>query len=348
MSLWYFAVPLFFLAAFFFFYRTNRTSLVPSFVFTCFLFTLAGALLLYFEGYYESSIVFRISIVLFSLVFVLIAVFGVYALIAFLLINAWIVLKREKRTFAHCLTLILAVALIAYMVIIHVVDVTGWPAITQIIKYWIDGMVFCYAVHVTQYIVATALCNLSRPHKNQDYVIVHGAGLRNGNVSPLLAKRVNKAIDFYNKQKKTEAPPKLIMSGGQGHDEPRSEAEAMAEYANGKGIPVSDILLESQSTTTLENMRFSKQIMDGDAKGEPYRAIYATSSYHLLRTGIYARRAGLKIIGIGAKTAFYYMPVALLREYIAYIVMHWKRNIAFAVLGFLFSSAMVIVALHLT
>ena len=325
MSLWYLAIPLFFLAAFFFIYRINRASLVPSFIFTVFMFSLAGVLLLYMMSHYDGSIVFRIPLVLLSVIFLLIAVFGVYALIAFLLINAWVVLKREKRTFTHCLTLILAVALIAYMIIIHVVDVTGWPAITQIIKYWIEGMVFCYAVHVTQYIVATALCNLSRPHKNQDYIIIHGAGLKNGNVSPLLAKRVDKAIDFYNKQKKKETPPKLIMSGGQGHDEPRSEAEAMAEYAKEKSIPESDIMLESQSTTTLENMLFSKQIMDEDSKGKLYHAIYATSSYHLLRTGIYARRAGLNIIGIGAKTAFYYIPVALLREYVAYIGRVEKR-----------------------
>ena len=346
MSLWYLTIPLFFLAAFIVLYKVNRTSLLPSVMFTCFLFALAGLLLVYMPYNYTNSIVLRVPLVLLALVFVFIAAFGVYALIAFLLLNAVVVLKREKRTLAHCLTLILAVALIVYMIVIHAIDVSGWPAVTLILRYWIEGMVFCYSVHVTQYIVATALCNLSRPRKNQTYVIVHGAGLTNSRVSPLLARRVDKAIEFYNKQKKEGAPPKLIMSGGQGADESLPEAEAMAVYAREKGIPDSDMLLESLSKNTLENMRFSKDIMDEDSKGRPYHAIYATSSYHLLRTGIYARRAGMKISGIGAKTAFYYIPVALLREYIAYIVMHWKMNIGVAVLGFLCSGTMVMLMLH--
>ena len=346
MSLWYLAIPLFFLAAFFVLYKVNRTSLLPSIMFTCFLFALAGFLLMCMPHNYTSSIVFIVPLVLLSLVFVFIAAFGVYALIAFLLLNAAVVLQREKRTFAHFLTLILAVALITYMVVIRATDASGWPAITLVLRYWIEGMVFCYSVHVTQYIVATVLCNFSRPRMNQQYVIVHGAGLINGKVSPLLAQRVDKAIEFYNKQKKEGAPPKLILSGGQGTDESISEAEAMAEYARGKSIPESDMLLESRSTNTLENMRFSKEIMDKDSKGKPYHAIYVTSSYHLLRTGVYARRAGMKISGIGAKTAFYYMPVALLREYIAYIVIHRKMNIAVAVLGFLCSCAGVLFMSH--
>jgi uncharacterized SAM-binding protein YcdF (DUF218 family) len=317
-------------------------------MFTLFLFASMTVLFAYIVYNYNSSIVLRLLLVLICMVFFVIAVFGVYALIAFLLINAWVVLKRETRTPAHCLTLVLAVALILYIIIINVFDVSGWSPITRVLIYWIQGMGFCYAVHVTQYIVATVLCNLSRPHKNQDYIIVHGAGLINGNVSPLLAKRVDKAIEFYNSRKEARTPPKLLMSGGQGPDESRPEAEAMAEYARGKGISESDILLESQSTNTLENMRFAKQIMEMDSKNKSFRAIYSTSNYHLLRTGIYARKAGMKISGIGSKTAFYYVPVALLREYIAYIVMHWKMNIAFFVLSFLLSCAFVVVILRFT
>ena len=349
MQLWHLIIPIFLLALFFILYRINRTSLVPSCVFTLFLFAFTGIATGYIV-YYSSNIILRWILVLLLLPFGLITVFGVYVLIAFLLLNAKTVFKKEKRTLAHSLTFILAVALILYSItmrFVNAADVNEWSATAKILLLWIEGMVFCYSVHVTQFIVATVLCNLSRPRRNQDYIIVLGAWLKEGLVSPLLAKRIDRAIAFYNKQKKSGKPPKLILSGGQGRDEIRSEAEAMAEYARENGIAENDMILESQSANTLQNMQYSKIIMDRYSKNKPYNVIYATSGYHLLRAGIYARQAGLKISGIGAKTAFYYVPAALLREYIAYIVLHKKRNIAFALLGFLFSCAIVAVKIYL-
>ena len=53
----------------------------------------------------------------------------------------------------------------------------------------------------------------------------------------------------------------MITSGGQGSDEPMSEARAMADYLIGAGVPEGAILLEDKSTTTLENLTFSRRIM---------------------------------------------------------------------------------------
>lgn len=81
------------------------------------------------------------------------------------------------------------------------------------------------------------------------------------------------------------------------------EAIAMKQYALAKGIPERDILVEANSKTTLENMRFSKELMDQQTGG-PYRAIFTSNNYHIFRAGLYAKQAGLKADGIGAKTAF--------------------------------------------
>jgi len=333
MSLWFAGIPLFFLVIFLVLYKINRVSLVPSFVFTLFIFS--SALVLVICLYNNSSIVAGWLIILLIIPFVIVMVFGIYVMIVFLLLNTRIILRKEKRTLAHSLTFILALCLIAYVLVSIFVDISVFPIPVQILIISAYGIVFYYFFHITQYMIATLLCNLSRPRKNQDYIIVHGCGLIDGNVSRLLAGRVDRAIKFYDEQKKINDPPKLIFSGGQGKDEPRSEAEAMMEYAISKGVPESDILLEDKSTTTMQNMLFSKQIMDKDSKGKPYRCIYITSDYHLLRTGIYARKAKLKISGVGSKTAVYYLPNALLREYIAYIVMYWKRNIALVLFVFL-------------
>lgn len=152
--------------------------------------------------------------------------------------------------------------------------------------------------------------------KNCDYIIIHGAGLIDGErVSPLLAGRVDKAIEVFNCSGETA---KIVASGGQGHDEKISEAQAMKNYLLEHGISSDHIILEDKSTTTLENMQFSKQILD---QLQPnYRTIFVTNDYHVFRTGTYARKVGLNADGVGCKTAFYYWPNAFIREYIAIMV----------------------------
>ena len=155
-----------------------------------------------------------------------------------------------------------------------------------------------------------------------------GAGLLNGDtVSPLLAKRIDVAIKFYQHQLKVAGKhAKILMSGGQGADEKVPESVAMAAYAKDKGVPQADLLVEEHSTTTLENMQFSKEIMD-DKQPIPYQVIFTSNNYHIFRAGIYAHEAGLKADGLGAKTALYYLPNAFLREYIAIVALHKKRHL---------------------
>ena len=163
-----------------------------------------------------------------------------------------------------------------------------------------------------------------------DYVIIHGAGLIDGEkVGKLLQDRLDKAIDVYRKD---PTPPKLIPSGGRGSDENLSEAEAMKRYLLEQGIPEDDIIMEDQSTTTLENLQFSKSILDG-FDGRKYIAL-VTSNYHVYRALRYCRRVGLKCKGIGSHVAFYYWPSALIREFIA-IHTEKKHAIAF-MLGWAF------------
>ncbi len=149
--------------------------------------------------------------------------------------------------------------------------------------------------------------------KDFDYVIIHGAGLINGErVTKLLADRIDKAIEVYRKD---PTPPVLIPSGGQGEDEKVSEAEAMAAYMIEKGIPEEKIIREDRSATTFENLRNSKEIIDAQ-EGSKYTAL-VTSNYHVYRALRYCRKVGLKCTGIGSRVAFYYWPSALIREYIA-------------------------------
>ena len=73
--------------------------------------------------------------------------------------------------------------------------------------------------------------------------MVLGAGIFTEQVTPI-AERLNRAINVYHSQAK---PVYFLVSGGQGLDEPITEALAMKRYLIAKGIPEDIILMENQS-----------------------------------------------------------------------------------------------------
>ncbi|QCJ56843.1 YdcF family protein [Enterococcus mundtii] len=321
----YFLIPLAFFSIFAFFYFTEKRRLLNGLIFNLFLISFGAYLLLLL---FETQNIFIGGI--FALIAVpafLILLFGIYILVVFLIWNGIIVLKRESRSLANLLTLLLGIALTLYL-IATVFLINYLPAWINVLLSGIAVILIYLFIVFYNFMTVSFLYQFNRPRYNQNYIIVLGAGLINGErVSPLLAKRIDKAIAFYWAQSHaTLNPPILLMSGGQGADEKLPEAIAMKNYALEKGIPERDILVETNSTTTLENMRFSKELMDRESGGGAYRGIFSSNNYHIFRAGLFAKQAQLKANGIGAKTAFYYLPNAFLREYIAILMLHKKRH----------------------
>ena len=169
-----------------------------------------------------------------------------------------------------------------------------------------------------------------KPKYDQDFIIILGCSIdKHGNPYPLLRGRIDRALDFAAEQERqTQKQVCFVASGGQGADECISEAESISRYLQSKGIPRERILLENKSVNTFQNMQFSKAIIDqirSDAN-----VIFSTSNYHVFRSGIYARHAGLRAEGIGAKTKNYFWPNASIREFIA--LLEAKKRIHFLVL----------------
>ena len=171
------------------------------------------------------------------------------------------------------------------------------------------------------------LFNLNKPKLDQDFIIILGCGLLYDKPSPLLMQRIDAGYNFYKKQQHyNDSTPIFIVSGGQGADEKLAEAVVMKMELLARGIPDEKILVEDHSRTTYENLIYSKEMMD--AVKPKYRCVIATHNYHLFRAGIYARKAGLKRAeGIGAPTVSYYLPMAFLREFIAYLNMNKAINL---------------------
>ncbi len=325
----FFAIPLFFFALFFVMYKRQKARTLNGFLFNLFI-VVYGFYLIYAFMVTRDALIGGLFLFAFILV-ILAASLGIIGLIVFLYWNAFIVMKRESRSLANLLTLLLAIALTVYVVVTFFVaqNAAWYIALPVLLVSTTLGYLFIVFIN---FLTVSILYQFNQPRKRQDFIIVLGAGLINGErVTPLLAKRIDKAILFYREQKiKTGHPLKLIMSGGQGPDEKIPEALAMQHYALEQGIAHEDILLEANSTTTYENMMFSKAIIDAQNITNP-RVIFTSNNYHIFRAAIFAHQAALHADGIGAKTAFYYLPNAFLREFAAILTM--KKRLHLIVLG---------------
>ncbi len=173
-----------------------------------------------------------------------------------------------------------------------------------------------------------SLCYGLLPYRpGMDAIVVHGAGLVEGDVPPLLAARLDRAIEVYRGEAERGRAPLLIASGGKGSDEEVSEAAAMADYLIEHGVPDDHVILEDRSGTTEENLLFTKRLLG--ERGPTTRMVLVTSNFHILRTAILARRLDLDAEVTGARTAFYYLPSAFLREFAALLVAYrWSTVIA--------------------
>lgn len=245
---------------------------------------------------------------------VMIALFMTPVLLIF---NGIQMMRRESFSLAHLLSLALGVGIGIGEIatIVYVLSLSGIIDVGNMDR-WVMLLamtVFYFSMLVLSFVIYCIFIQIMPHLMNFDYIIIHGCGLIDGEkMTKLLSNRVDKAIEIYNKCK---SKPIIIPSGGQGEDEKLSEAQAMKNYLLENGIPDDSIILEDRSSTTRENLLFSKEIIDSRA-GKKKTAL-VSSNYHIYRCLRYARELGLRCTGIGAKVAWYFWPSALIREFIA-------------------------------
>lgn len=140
-----------------------------------------------------------------------------------------------------------------------------------------------------------------------DYVIILGAQWKTSGPSYVLQKRLDKAIEYLNANPET----KVIVSGGQGYDEPISEAEGMKGYLEAAGIEPERILMEDASTNTTQNLIFSGELLNKSDDS----VVIITNNFHMFRALAIARKQGYTHVeGLSAGTYLVTIPNNLLRE----------------------------------
>lgn len=140
-----------------------------------------------------------------------------------------------------------------------------------------------------------------------DYVIILGAQWKTTGPSYVLQKRLDKAIEYLNANPET----KVIVSGGQGYNEPVSEAEGMKGYLADAGIDPERIFTEDASTNTTQNLIYSGELLN---KSED-SVVVVTNNFHMFRALAIAKKQGyLRVEGLSAGTYPLTVPNNLLRE----------------------------------
>ncbi|RVU70424.1 MULTISPECIES: YdcF family protein [Lactobacillus] len=268
-------------------------------------------------NYPNSHSIIQWLVVLMMLLVVFLTLAFILTLIVMFFYNGVKILFREGARLTNFLSLGMGVVVLAVIFAypwLGRFNTTPWFRFL----YLFLSLVIFYLIAIMMMYTLTSWLNLLNWHpKKLDYVVVLGAGLRGKEVAPLLASRIKRGIEIYHQNPGS----KLIMSGGQGPDEEIPESHAMAHYAESCGVPASEIIIEDQSKTTRENIKFSHRLMKANS-----RFCIVTNSYHVYRALVLAKRQGLACIGYGAKTKWYFTLNAFVREFIAYLVITKKMQ----------------------
>ncbi|MDC4185427.1 YdcF family protein [Loigolactobacillus coryniformis] len=226
-------------------------------------------------------------------------------------------LRRRGESMAYRILQLVVIILLVLPVI-----TLGWQ--TKLIQLlWLS--VGYFAIGLAAYVVGSLLL-LSYPRQRQvQYLIVLGSGIRaDGQLTATLRRRVQRAAKIYHGDKTQY----LVVSGGQGSDEPISEAQAMASALLKLNVPHNAIILEAHATSTRENLQFSLAQLPATAT-----VGMLTNDFHLLRAALYGRRLRRPFSYYGATTPLTYLLRGALRDYLALLVMtRWAQLVGWLVL----------------
>ena len=137
------------------------------------------------------------------------------------------------------------------------------------------------------------------PDAHCDYMVVLGAKVRDSGPSLSLWDRIYAARDYMQSHPDVIA----VVSGGQGVDEPMSEAQAMYNELVALGIDPERIWMEDQASSTWANLNYSLDLIEAKTGTRPDTLGVVSSEYHMYRAGLQTADCGVEFVGIPARTS---------------------------------------------
>ena len=179
---------------------------------------------------------------------------------------------------------------------------------------------WCTVTFVCVLLLAAVMCSvlffLGRSDTatySEDALIVLGAGIRGETPSVILRGRLDTALEYHKKNPTAV----IVVSGGHGPQEDITEARAMHRYLTENGVPSGQIILEETATSSNENFRFSKALLDAHFESG-YTVAFITNEYHIYRAEATAHKAGIdNITHVHSDTPLFNLIPNIMRECLA-------------------------------
>lgn len=179
---------------------------------------------------------------------------------------------------------------------------------------WISfGLIFLIGACFFGFVEGNIICAANKsPKKDAEYIIVLGAGVNGTVPSQTLKNRINATIEYLKDNPDTQ----VIASGGMGPGEAVSEAQVIKDYLLMGGIAHEHIIMEDKSTSTVENIKFSKEFIEN--KGA--NIVLVTSDFHIMRATRIAEKQGLtNVSGCSAEAGYFTKLNNYIREFFAVV-----------------------------
>ena len=263
-------------------------------------------------------------------------VFPVLIAVSLLMLMSNLILSKVNGwSFSNIAGTLIAVGLIMLTLIANrlfglVLELDGtWSPEVYSVAMLFKNLFLIVVTYLECMFVGSLMCTVRaarhKPKYEQDYMIVLGCYAGDGeNLPPILRRRAESALKFAIRQ--VDAVGKkliFIASGGKGNDERVSEAKAISNYLVREGVPKGRILLEDKSTNTLQNFKYSKKLIG--KRGS--KVAFATTGYHVFRSGVLAHEAGLDAVGVSSKAKWYFYANAIMREFVANLAVEKRTHI---------------------
>lgn len=148
----------------------------------------------------------------------------------------------------------------------------------------------------------------------ENVYIVFGAKVKADGPAKTLASRLDVAVDVMLE----DSGALCIVSGGQGPDEPFTEASCMRDYMVERGIAPERIILEEKASNTKENIRYSAALIEEHGLSDR-QIVCISSETHIPRIRLLCSRSGMDALYIKAETPMkVFLFTTWVREYLSY------------------------------
>lgn len=152
-------------------------------------------------------------------------------------------------------------------------------------------------------------------------MVILGCKLENWGPSWMLRDRLDRALEYLE----DHPDMTVLVSGGQGEDEPAAEAQGMADYLAEQGFARENIILESDSHNTWQNLTYSARRLEEAGFDVSQGVVIVSNGFHLTRAKMLAGRLGYENVStlaapsshVPSRLKMYVRePVALVKSFV--------------------------------